>query len=128
MKRTALGCVAGVMLGAQALAQGAPPSPAQPPEPETESLQGREQVLSGRVLGASTGILYVESEQGPVIPLRVTHATRIQGRRIPREQGVEAYLRKVLPPGGAVRVTLDVRIHEDGTPENVARTLDVPQP
>ncbi len=121
-----MGCVAGLMLGAQALAQGSVPPPMQPPEPETESLQGRVQVLTGRVLGTSTGILYIEVAQGPAVPLRVTHATRIQGRRIPREQSVEAYLRKALPPGGTVHVTLDVRTHEDGTPENVARTLDTP--
>lgn len=114
--------VAGLMLGTGARAQGSVP----PPEPETESLQGREQVLTGWVLGAGTGTLHVESAQGPAVRLRVTHATRIQGRRIPREQTIESYLRKALPPGEAVRVTLDVRIHEDGTPENVARTLDLP--
>ncbi|WP_205525700.1 hypothetical protein [Pyxidicoccus trucidator] len=122
----ARGVVAGLMLGAQALAQGSAPPPVQPPAPETESVQGREQVLSGRVLGASTGILYIESELGPAVPLRVTHATRLQGRRIPREQGIEAYLRQALPPGKTVRVTFDVRTHDDGTPENVVRTLDVP--
>jgi hypothetical protein len=123
MKRTTLGLLAGLMLGAPALAQA--PTPARAPEPDTESVQGEEHVLSGRVLGAGTGLLYIESAQGPVVPLRVTHATRVQGQLIPRVQGVEAHLRQALPPGTAVRVTFDVRTHEDGTPENVVRTLDM---
>ena len=124
MKRTTLGLLAGLMMmGAPALAQA--PTPDRAPEPETESVQGEEQVLTGRVLGAGTGILYIESTQGPAVPLRVTHATRVQGRRIPRARGVEGYLRQALPPGTPVRVTFDVRTHEDGTPENVVRTLDM---
>jgi hypothetical protein len=121
MKRTARGLLVGLMLGAGTLAGGALP----PPAPETERLEGPERRLSGRVLGASTGVLYVESATGPSVPLRVTHATRVGGRRIPREQGVETYLRQAFPPGGTVHVTFDVRTHEDGTPENVVRTLDV---
>ncbi|MCY1014623.1 hypothetical protein [Pyxidicoccus sp. MSG2] len=125
MKRTTLGLLAGLMLGAPALAQA--PTPARAPEPaETESVQGEERVLSGRVVGAGTGLLYIESTQGPVVPLRVTHQTRVQGQRIPREQAVQAHLQKTLPPGTSVRVTFDVRTHEDGTPENVVRTVDVP--
>jgi hypothetical protein len=49
----------------------------------------------------------------------------VQGQRIPRAQGVEAHLRKALPPGTSVRVTFDVRTFEDGTPANVVRTLEV---
>lgn len=124
MKRTTLGLLAGLMMmGAPALAQA--PTPDRAPEPEAESVQGEEQVLTGRVLGAGTGLLYIESTQGPAVPLRVTHATRVRGQRIPRARGIEGYLRQALPPGTPVRVTFDVRTHEDGTPENVVRTLDM---
>lgn len=117
MKRTTLGLLAGLLFSAPVLARA--------PEPETESEQGKEHVLSGRVLGTGTGLLYVESAQGPAIPLRVTHASRVKGQRIPREQAVEAYLRGAFPPGTSVRVTFDVRTLEDGTPENVVRTVEV---
>ncbi|NMO19060.1 hypothetical protein HPC49_28365 [Pyxidicoccus fallax] len=124
MKREAMGLLAGLMLGAQATAWGA--GPASPTGPDTESVPGERKELTGRVLGASPGILYVESAHGPAVPLRVTHATRLAGRRIPREQSVEAFLRQSLPPGSPVRATFDVRTHPDGTPENVASTVDRP--
>ncbi|MCP3143159.1 hypothetical protein [Pyxidicoccus xibeiensis] len=171
MKRTTVGLIAGLMLGAPALAQeqtpppvsgeeppGAPPEepsipgqelreipsplprgPQEAPtegtggsgqqqpatESDTEGQRGETKQLAGRVLGSSPGILYVEGDQGAAIPLRVTHATRLGDRRIPRDQAIGTYLRKELSPGKSVRVTFDVRTHEDGRLENVATTLHV---
>ncbi|QSQ27167.1 hypothetical protein JY651_20625 [Pyxidicoccus parkwayensis] len=126
MKRTTLGLLAGLTLwSVPALAQ----APEPPSGADTESVQGEEHSLSGRVLRAGTGILYVESTEGPAVPLRITHATRVQGQRIPRAQGVETYLSDAFPPGTSVRVTFDVRTLEDGTPQNVVRTVEVvPRP
>ena len=141
MKRKSVGLLAGLLLGAQAVAWGAPALPAQERPPatrgessapappagsDTETPEGEQKELRGRVLGASPGVLYIESERGPAVPLRVTHATRLDGRRIPREQSVEAFLRQSLPPGTTVRATFDVRTHPDGTPENVASAVDTP--
>ncbi|MFP2925580.1 hypothetical protein ACLESO_10245 [Pyxidicoccus sp. 3LG] len=96
------------------------------PEPDTESPRGETKELTARVLGASPGILYVEGKEGAAIPLRVTHATRVAGRRVPREQSIDSFLKKELAPGKSVRVTFDVRTHEDGKLENVVSTLDTP--
>jgi hypothetical protein len=124
MKRGSRGWLAGLLLGAQALAWGA--SPARPADPDAEGVPGESRALTGRVVGTGPGLLYLQPEQGPVIPLRVTHATRLAGRRIPREQSVEAFLRQSLPPGTPVHATFDVRAHPDGTPENVASAVDTP--
>lgn len=122
MKRTAMGVFAGLMLGAPALAQA--PSP--PPAVQEEGARGEQRELTARVLGSGDGYLYLESAQGPVIPMRVTHATRITGRRIPRSEAIPAWLRRELEPGQPLRVRFDVRVHPDGTPENVAGSIDPP--
>lgn len=124
MKRASRGWLAGLLLGAQALAWG--DSPPRPANSDAEGVPGEQRALAGRVVGAGPGLLYLQPEQGPVIPLRVTHLTRLEGRRIPREQSVEAFLRQSLRPGTAVRATFDVRTHPDGTPENVASAMDTP--
>lgn len=114
MKRTAVGVLAALMLGAPALGQ------------DDESARGEPRELTARVLGAEAGYLHVESVQGAVIPVRVTHATRVTGRRIPRSEAIAAWLRQELEPGQPVRIRFDVRVHPDGTPENVASSVDRP--
>ena len=96
------------------------------PESDSEAPRGETKALSARVLGVSPGILYVEDDSGAAIPLRVTHATRVEGRRIPREQAIDGFLRKEFKPGASVRATFDVRTHADGMRENVAGTVDSP--
>jgi hypothetical protein len=124
MKRTTRGLIAGLMLGTQALASG----PSRPTEARTdaEGVPGVQRELSGRVLGASPGLLHIQSERGPAIPVRVTHATRVGGGRVPRARSVEAFLQELLPPGTSVRATFDVRTLTDGTPQNVASAIDTP--
>ncbi|HZI13634.1 MAG TPA: hypothetical protein VE153_24870 [Myxococcus sp.] len=114
MKQTAMGVLAALVLSAPALAQ------------DEEGARGEPRELTARVIGAASGYMHVESAQGAVIPVRVTHATRVGGERIPRSKAIAAWLSRELEMGEEVRVRFDVRFLRDGTPENVASHIDPP--
>jgi hypothetical protein len=102
------------MLSAPALAQN------------QEGARGQPRELTARVIAAESGYMHVESAQGAVIPVRVTHATRVGGERIPRSQAIASWLSRELELGEEVRVRFDVRFLRDGTPQNVASHIDPP--
>ncbi|MCP3167926.1 hypothetical protein [Myxococcus qinghaiensis] len=106
----------------QASGDSARPSPA--PSPDAESTPGTPRAFSGPVLGTAPGTLFVTGPSGASIPIRVTHQTRIAGMTVPRDQDIETYLREHLKPGRSVRVQFDVRPFSDGTPQNVASTVE----
>ncbi len=114
MKRMAMGIFAALMLSAPALAQTG------------EGARGEPRELTARVVGAESGYMHVESAQGAVIPVRVTHATRVGGERIPRSAAIATWLSRELEKGEEVRVRFDVRFLADGTPQNVASHIDPP--
>lgn len=107
---------------AQASGDSARPSPA--PSSADEGTPGALRAFSGPVLGAAPGTLFITGPSGAAIPIRVTHQTRIAGVTVPRDQDIETYLREHLKPGRSVRVQFDVRPFSDGTPQNVASTVE----
>ncbi|NTX08348.1 hypothetical protein [Myxococcus sp. CA040A] len=109
-----------VAVNTQASGDSARPSPA----PDAEGTSGTPRAFSGPVLGTAPGTLFVTGPSGASIPIRVTHQTRIAGETVPRDQDIETYLRENLKPGRSVRVQFDVRPFSDGTPQNVASTVE----
>lgn len=122
MNRKIAAILAGLALSGTAVAQEM--EQMEPREQqEMQQRMGEQKEISGRVLGTHRETLFLEGENGVAIPVRVSHQTNIEGKRIRRGERVESHLRREFPPGEEVRASFSLVRTREGRLENVATEL-----
>lgn len=108
MNWKALGVVTALMLGGAAFAGDKP----QQGQMQGAMQQGQKE-LTGKVVGVKADDLLVESDQGAIIPLRVSHQTMVDGKELKKDQRIESHLKKEFMPGAEVRASFDIEKMEN---------------
>ncbi|KFE60144.1 hypothetical protein DB31_6015 [Hyalangium minutum] len=107
-----------LMLGGAAFAadktqQGQMHGQTQQGQMQQGQMQQGQKELTGRVVGVKSDDLLVESEQGAIIPLRVSHQTMVDGKELKKDQRIESHLKKEFQPGAEVRASFGIEKMEN---------------
>lgn len=92
-----------------------------------EQMQGEQKELTGKVLSSHEKELYIQGEDGAAVPIRITHQTELEGKRLKKDQRVESHLKKEFRPGEEVRTSFTVRTDKRGKSENLATSVEKQQ-
>lgn len=88
-------------------------------QPRAET-QMEENQLTGRITEIREDTLFVQTEDGAVVPLQVTHETTLEGKRIERGARVGRELRNQYREGEEVRASFELR----GKTQNHATSIE----
>lgn len=85
--------------------------------------QAGEKSMTGKVLGVSKEIVFIEGKEGEVIPLEVTELALVDGQPVTaanREQNLKRQIR----PGDEVRTSFSRGQDKNGMPKNKASSIE----
>src|SRR5689334_15075474 len=95
----------------------------QPVSPGAASHAASQGRLSGTVIGIHDETIYLQGQQGLVIPLQVSHETRLDGETVGRLSGLGKQIEKHYPIGSNIEIVFEVRHGGNGEIENVATSI-----
>lgn len=71
--------------------------------------KGEKHSISGEVLSVRGSTLYLQTEDGAVVPVQVTRQTQMEGERLPEGRAVESHVRNTFRQGSEIEA--EVRMH-----------------
>jgi hypothetical protein len=127
MKLQLMSLLVGLTLGGAALAQSEPdPSTKQPSssKPSSYGEQSKpaegQHTLTGKVVEMRESSLFIQTDNGEVVPIAVAHSTMISGKPLKKDEKIDAQLKRELKEGDPVRTSFDV----EKKTHNQAKTID----
>ncbi|QSQ23582.1 hypothetical protein JY651_00935 [Pyxidicoccus parkwayensis] len=140
MKLQLMGLIVGLTLGGAALAQSESDPGTQDPSSsskqtssttkqtsssyseQSKPAEGKHQLM-GKVVETRETALLIQTDNGEVVPIAVSHTTMIQGKPLKKGENINAHLKKEFKEGDQVRTSFDV----ENKTHNQAKTIDKEQ-